>query len=92
MSAGEVVGRQNAEVVGAKTQKLWLCRFAAERIKQRQERNIGGVREGLTEGGEALGKGFYRGMTGLVSKPIEGAQSRGISGFVRVRGCSRMVY
>lgn len=80
------------EVAGTKRRKLWLCRFAAERIKQRQERSIGGVREGLAEGGEALGKGFYRGVTGLVSKPVEGAQSRGISGFVQVRGCHRMDY
>lgn len=60
------------------------CRFAQERIRQRQERSISGVREGLAEGGEALGMGFYRGMTGLVSKPLEGAQSRGLTGFVKV--------
>lgn len=38
------------------------------------------MREGLAEGGEALGMGFYRGVTGLVSKPLEGAQSRGALG------------
>ena len=63
-------------------------RFAQERIRQRQERSISGVREGLAEGGEALGMGFYRGMTGLVSKPLEGAQARGLSGFVKVRALS----
>ena len=56
------------------------CSFAQERIRQRQERNISGMREGLAEGGEALGMGFYRGVTGLVSKPLEGAQSRGALG------------
>lgn len=34
----------------------------------------------MVEGGAALGMGFYRGVTGLVSKPIEGAKSKGIGG------------
>ena len=56
------------------------CRFSQERIRARQERNIGGVRDGLVEGGEALSKGFVRGMTGIVTKPLEGAKSRGAFG------------
>ena len=32
------------------------------------------------EGGEALSKGFVRGMTGIVTKPLEGAKSRGAYG------------
>ncbi len=64
----------------AKRAMLPCRRFAQERIRQRQERSIGGMREGLAEGGEALGMGFYRGVTGLVQKPLEGAQSRGALG------------
>lgn len=45
-----------------------------------QERSIEGVGDGVVEGGAALGKGFYRGFTGLVSKPIEGAKSKGVGG------------
>lgn len=45
-----------------------------------QERNIEGVGDGVVEGGAALGMGFYRGFTGLVSKPIEGAKSKGVGG------------
>ena len=56
------------------------CRFSQERIRARQERNIGGVKDGLVEGGEALSKGFVRGMTGIVTKPLEGAKSRGAFG------------
>ena len=47
-----------------------------------QERSIGGVGDGVVEGGAALGKGFYRGFTGLVSKPIEGAKSKGVGGML----------
>ena len=32
------------------------------------------------EGSEALSKGFVRGMTGIVTKPLEGAKSRGAFG------------
>ena len=32
------------------------------------------------EGGEALSKGFVSGMTGIVTKPLEGAKSRGAVG------------
>jgi hypothetical protein len=66
--------------VGTQPAACLCCSFAQERIRQRQERNISGMREGLAEGGEALGMGFYRGVTGLVSKPLEGAQSRGALG------------
>lgn len=37
--------------------------------------------DGLREGGEALAKGLFRGVTGVVMKPIEGAQERGVGGF-----------
>jgi hypothetical protein len=60
--------------------RIWLCRFNQERIRARQERNISGVKDGLVEGGEALSKGFVRGMTGIVTKPLEGAKSRGAYG------------
>lgn len=46
----------------------------------RQQRNISSVGEGFAEGGEALRKGFYSGVTGLVSKPFEGARETGIGG------------
>lgn len=38
------------------------------------------MKDGLTEGGEAFGMGFYRGVTGIVTKPLEGAKSRGAYG------------
>jgi hypothetical protein len=37
------------------------------------------VREGLVEGGDALAKGFYRGFTGLINKPLQGAKA-GVGG------------
>lgn len=52
---------------------------ANERTAARQQRTIGNVGEGLAEGGDALAKGFVRGFTGLVSKPLQGART-GVGG------------
>ncbi|DBA65517.1 TPA: hypothetical protein ACH3X2_003173 [Trebouxia sp. C0005] len=55
-------------------------RFAVQRAQQKQERSIEGVGDGMVEGGAALGMGIYRGFTGLVTKPVEGAKSKGVGG------------
>jgi vacuolar protein sorting-associated protein 13A/C len=54
--------------------------YDTARAARQQERNITGVGEGLAEGGEALGAAFYRGFTGLISKPLEGAKRDGVGG------------
>ena len=41
-----------------------------------------GLGDGLREGGEALAKGLFRGVTGLLTKPVEGAREYGVEGFV----------
>ena len=56
-----------------------------ERAAARQQREIGNVREGLVEGGDALAQGFYRGFTGLVTKPLQGART-GVGGKPRCQG------
>ena len=77
---------------------LEVRRFNQARLRARQERTIAGVRDGLAEGGGAFGMGFYRGVTGIVTKPLEGAKSRGAYGVplitaneppVVMRGCLR---
>lgn len=57
-----------------------------------QARNIGGVGEGLVEGGEALAQGFLRGVTGLVQRPLQGAAQAGVGGAPLVtRACCLLV-
>ena len=34
-------------------------------------------------GGDAFAKGLFRGLTGIVSKPFEGAQKSGVEGFLQ---------
>ncbi|KAK9815130.1 hypothetical protein WJX73_008307 [Symbiochloris irregularis] len=59
---------------------------AAQRREARADRQIGGMGQGFLEGGSALGQGVWQGFSGLVSKPMQGAQSGGAMGFVRGLG------
>lgn len=44
------------------------------------QRNITDVGDGILEGASAIGKGFMKGMKGLVSKPVQGAKQGGMEG------------
>ncbi|XP_026446363.1 vacuolar protein sorting-associated protein 13C-like [Papaver somniferum] len=50
--------------------------------RQRQDKviDIGDV---IREGGGALAKGLFRGVAGILTKPLEGAKSSGVEGFVQ---------
>lgn len=37
----------------------------------------------IREGGGALAKGLFRGVTGILTKPLEGAKTSGVEGFVQ---------
>lgn len=45
--------------------------------------NVEDLGEGIREGGEAFAKGLFRGVTGIVTKPFEGAQKSGVEGFLQ---------
>uniref|UniRef100_A0A8C4VAK5 Vacuolar protein sorting 13 homolog A n=1 Tax=Falco tinnunculus TaxID=100819 RepID=A0A8C4VAK5_FALTI len=42
-----------------------------------------GLREGITRGGKGLVSGFVSGITGIITKPIRGAQKEGAAGFFK---------
>ena len=39
--------------------------------------------QGLAKGGKGLVKGFVSGLTGIVTKPFEGAKAEGAEGFIK---------
>lgn len=45
--------------------------------------NVEDLGEGIREGGEAFAKSLFRGVTGIVTKPFEGAQKSGVEGFLQ---------
>lgn len=55
-------------------------------IQSRQRKDSKGVEDisdVIREGGGALAKGLFRGVTGILTKPLEGAKSSGVEGFVQ---------
>ncbi|XP_061360270.1 uncharacterized protein LOC133304277 isoform X2 [Gastrolobium bilobum] len=55
-------------------------------IQSRQRQESKGVEDFgdvIREGGGALAKGLFRGVTGILTKPLEGAKSSGVEGFVQ---------
>ncbi|XP_059643008.1 uncharacterized protein LOC132284858 [Cornus florida] len=52
--------------------------------RQRQEsKSVEDFGDVIREGGGALAKGLFRGVTGILTKPLEGAKSSGVEGFVQ---------
>ncbi|KAF5752107.1 hypothetical protein HS088_TW01G00014 [Tripterygium wilfordii] len=55
-------------------------------IQSRQRKENKGVEDlgdVIREGGGAFAKGLFRGVTGILTKPLEGAKSSGVEGFVQ---------
>ncbi|XP_073012998.1 uncharacterized protein [Typha latifolia] len=55
-------------------------------IQSRQKQDTKGVEDigdVIREGGGAFAKGLFRGVTGILTKPLEGAKSTGVEGFVQ---------
>ncbi|KAJ7980442.1 calcium-dependent lipid-binding family protein [Quillaja saponaria] len=52
--------------------------------RQRQEnKGVDAFGDVIREGGGALAKGLFRGVTGILTKPLEGAKASGVEGFVQ---------
>ncbi|KAG8658937.1 uncharacterized protein LOC110610326 isoform X2 [Manihot esculenta] len=52
--------------------------------RQRQEnKGVEDFGDVIREGGGALAKGLFRGVTGILTKPLEGAKTSGVEGFVQ---------
>ncbi|KAK7348007.1 hypothetical protein VNO80_22555 [Phaseolus coccineus] len=52
--------------------------------RQRQEnKGVEDFGDVIREGGGAFAKGLFRGVTGILTKPLEGAKSSGVEGFVQ---------
>ncbi|XP_071939359.1 uncharacterized protein [Coffea arabica] len=55
-------------------------------IQSRQRQDAKGVEDFgdvIRDGGGALAKGLFRGVTGILTKPLEGAKASGVEGFVQ---------
>ncbi|KAK9053434.1 hypothetical protein SSX86_030068 [Deinandra increscens subsp. villosa] len=56
-------------------------KFIQSRLRQ-ESKNVEDFGDVIREGGGALAKGLYRGVVGIIAKPLEGAKASGVEGFV----------
>ncbi|CAN6447305.1 unnamed protein product [Victoria cruziana] len=58
-------------------------KFIQSRQRQGGKGTVEDIGDVIREGGGALAKGLFRGVTGILTKPLEGAKSAGVEGFVQ---------
>ncbi|XP_059076567.1 uncharacterized protein LOC131042467 isoform X2 [Cryptomeria japonica] len=58
-------------------------KFIQSRQRQDSKGSVEDIGDVIREGGGAFAKGLIRGVTGIVTKPLEGAKSSGVEGFVQ---------
>ncbi|KAF7652944.1 hypothetical protein LDENG_00089730 [Lucifuga dentata] len=84
-AVGGIAGAAS-RITGAMAKGVAAMTMDEEYQQKRREtmnRQPSGLREGLTRGGKGLVSGFVSGITGIVTKPIKGAQKEGAAGFFK---------
>uniref|UniRef100_A0A8B9RG09 Vacuolar protein sorting 13 homolog A n=1 Tax=Astyanax mexicanus TaxID=7994 RepID=A0A8B9RG09_ASTMX len=75
-----------SRITGAMAKGVAAMTMDEEYQQKRREamnKQPSGLKEGLTRGGKGLVSGFVSGITGIVTKPIKGAQKEGAAGFFK---------
>ena len=79
-----------AGITGTMTSGLSAVTFDKKYIQDNRRKDIletpENALDGLAMGLKRLGKGTFEGLTGLVTKPVKGAKSGGVSGFFKGLG------
>ncbi|XP_065103684.1 intermembrane lipid transfer protein VPS13A isoform X1 [Paramisgurnus dabryanus] len=78
-----------SRITGAMAKGVAAMTMDEEYQQKRREamnKQPSGLREGLARGGKGLVSGFVSGITGIVTKPIKGAQKEGAAGFFKGMG------
>uniref|UniRef100_A0A8C2BZK7 Vacuolar protein sorting 13 homolog A n=1 Tax=Cyprinus carpio TaxID=7962 RepID=A0A8C2BZK7_CYPCA len=78
-----------SRITGAMAKGVAAMTMDEEYQQKRREamnKQPSGLREGLSRGGKGLVSGFVSGITGIVTKPIKGAQKEGAAGFFKGMG------
>ncbi|XP_057213555.1 vacuolar protein sorting-associated protein 13A isoform X1 [Triplophysa rosa] len=84
-AVGGIAGAAS-RITGAMAKGVAAMTMDEEYQQKRREtmnKQPSGLREGLARGGKGLVSGFVSGLTGIVTKPIKGAQKEGAAGFFK---------
>uniref|UniRef100_M4F1C9 Intermembrane lipid transfer protein VPS13-like C-terminal domain-containing protein n=1 Tax=Brassica campestris TaxID=3711 RepID=M4F1C9_BRACM len=92
LSGVDILGNASS-ALGHMSQGIAALSMDKKFIQSRQRQESKGVEDFgdiIREGGGALAKGLFRGVTGILTKPLEGAKSSGVEGFVSGANAMRM--
>uniref|UniRef100_A0A1J3IH98 Putative vacuolar protein sorting-associated protein 13A n=1 Tax=Noccaea caerulescens TaxID=107243 RepID=A0A1J3IH98_NOCCA len=84
LSGVDILGNASS-ALGHMSQGIAALSMDKKFIQSRQRQENKGVEDFgdiIREGGGALAKGLFRGVTGILTKPLEGAKTSGVEGFV----------
>ncbi|XP_058492942.1 vacuolar protein sorting-associated protein 13A isoform X2 [Solea solea] len=84
-AVGGIAGAAS-RITGAMAKGVAAITMDEEYQQKRREtmnKQPSGLKEGLARGGKGLVSGFVSGITGIVTKPIKGAQEEGVAGFFK---------
>ncbi|CAN8243432.1 unnamed protein product, partial [Cochlearia groenlandica] len=84
LSGVDILGNASS-ALGHMSQGIAALSMDKKFIQSRQRQDNKGVEDFgdiIREGGGALAKGLFRGVTGILTKPLEGAKASGVEGFV----------
>uniref|UniRef100_A0A8C5F4Z8 Vacuolar protein sorting 13 homolog A n=1 Tax=Gadus morhua TaxID=8049 RepID=A0A8C5F4Z8_GADMO len=87
-AVGGIAGAAS-RITGAMAKGVAAITMDEEYQQKRREamnKQPSGLKEGLARGGKGLVSGFVSGITGIVTKPIKGAQKEGAAGFFKGMG------
>ncbi|ONI27903.1 hypothetical protein PRUPE_1G110200 [Prunus persica] len=85
LSGVDILGNASS-ALGHMSKGMAALSFDKKFIQSRQRQESKGVEDFgdvIREGGGALAKGLFRGVTGILTKPLEGAKTSGVEGFVQ---------
>ena len=75
--ASDTLSQISGSIASITGDKHWQERSSSRRMME--ETSMAGA---LVHGGEAMAAGLFRGITGVVTKPVEGARDKGLHGFI----------
>ncbi|KAM1609645.1 hypothetical protein ACFXTN_020154 [Malus domestica] len=85
LSGVDILGNASS-ALGHMSKGMAALSFDKKFIQSRRRQESKGVEDFgdvIREGGGALAKGLFRGVTGILTKPLEGAKNSGVEGFVQ---------
>ncbi|KAK1282846.1 hypothetical protein QJS10_CPB22g00662 [Acorus calamus] len=77
-NASSALGHMSKGVAALSMDKKFI-----QNRQKKENKSVEDIGDVIREGGGAFAKGLFRGVTGILTKPLEGAKSSGVEGFVQ---------